>query len=124
MVLTAETKAIIVAVVGASLLVLVGGVLASNSGLLFVAGITAALVGLVAAGSTRPKPWARRFSVGVAVVAVLVGAFGTWLIALAQGGDLGLLDFLWATTGVLVPAELLIAAIAASWGAGAGPIRA
>jgi hypothetical protein len=123
-VLAAEIKAVIVAVVGAALLVLVGGILASNSGLVFVAGITAALVGLVAAGSARPKPWIRRFSIGVAVVAVLVGAVGTWLIALAQGGDLGLFDFLWATTGLLVPTEVLIAAGGASWGAGAGPIRA
>jgi hypothetical protein len=123
-VLGAEIKAVMVAVVGAALLVLVGGILASNSGLVFVAGITAALVGLVAASSARPKPWIRRFSIVVAVVAVLVGAVGTWLIALAQGGDLGLFDFLWATTGLLVPTEVLIAAGAASWGAGAGPIRA
>jgi hypothetical protein len=124
MVLTAEMKAVVVGVVGAALLVLVGGILASNSGLLFVAGVMAAVIGLVAAGSTRPRPWVRRFAIGVAGVAVVVGAVGTWLIALAQGGDLGLFDYLWATRGVLVPFELLIAAIAASWGAGAGPIRA
>jgi len=118
----AEAKAAVVGVVGAAVLVLVGGVLASNSGLLFVAGMTAAGIGLVAAGSSRPKAWIRRFAIVVALAAVLVGALGTWVVALGQGGDLGLIDFLWATTGILVPLELLIAAVAAAWGAGAGPI--
>jgi len=118
----AEIKAVVVAVVGAAVLVLVGGILASNSGLLFVAGVTAAGIGLVAAGSSRPKTWIRRFAIGLAIVVVVVGALGAWAIALAQGGNLGLLDFLWATTGILVPAELLIAALAAAWGARAGPI--
>jgi hypothetical protein len=118
----AEVKAVVVAVVGAAVLILVGGVLASNSGLLFVAGVTAAGIGLVAAGSSRPKAWIRRFAMALAIVAVVVGALGAWAIALAQGGNLGLFDFLWATTGILVPAEFLIAALAAAWGAGAGPI--
>ena len=62
-------------------------------------------------------------AIGLAVAAVLVGAIGGWLIALAEGGTLGLLDYLWALTGVLVPIEAVIAALAAAWGVNAGPIR-
>jgi len=49
---------------------------------------------------------------------------GTWLHALAEGGALGLLDYLFETFGVIVPLELLIASVAAAWGAGAGPVEA
>jgi hypothetical protein len=33
------------------------------------------------------------------------------------------LGYLWATLGLYVPAEALIAGLAAAWGAGAGPVR-
>jgi hypothetical protein len=119
----AEASAIGVAVIGTALLIVVGGLLATTSGLLFVAGVTAGLIGLLAAGSSRPSFWTRRFSIALAIAVVIVGAVGTWLIGLAQGGDLGLIDFLWATSGLLVPAELLIGILAAAWGVRAGPIR-
>jgi hypothetical protein len=45
-------------------------------------------------------------------------------VSRAEGGSLGLLDFLWATDGILVPVELAIAIVAASWGARSGPIVA
>lgn len=118
-----EAGALVAAAIGSAVLVLVGGVLGLTAGQLFVVGVTAAAVGLIAAGSDRPKPWVRRFSIVVAVVVVSVGAIGSWLIAAGQGGSLGLLDFLWATTGLLVPAELIVAALAAVWGANAGPVR-
>ncbi|HEX7949365.1 MAG TPA: hypothetical protein VF494_03370 [Candidatus Limnocylindrales bacterium] len=119
----AEAKALVAAVVGAAALVLVGGVLALTSGQLFVVGVTAGAIGLLAAGSERPKPWIRRFAIVVALAVVAVGAVGTWVIAANEGGSLGLLDFLWATTGLLVPAELVVAVLAAAWGANAGPVR-
>lgn len=118
-----EARALVAAVAGAAVLVLVGGVLALTSGQLFVVGVTAAAIGLLAAGSERPKPWIRRFSIGLALGVVVVGALGSWLIAIGEGGSLGLVDFLWATTGLLVPAELVVAALAAAWGANAGPVR-
>jgi hypothetical protein len=124
MVLNAEGKAIVIAIVGVVLLVVVGGILASNTGLLFVAGVTSGLIGLIAAGSNRAKGWIRRFATVLAVVVVVAAALGTWAVSLAQGGNLGLFDFLWATGGLLVPAELVVAVLAAGWGAGAGPIRA
>lgn len=119
----AEARAIVAAALGAALLVLVGGVLALTSGQLFVVGVSGAAIGLVAAGSERPKPWIRRFAIGLALAVVTVGAIGSWLIAASQGGSLGLVDFLWATTGLLVPAELVVATVAAAWGAAAGPVR-
>lgn len=118
-----EARALVAAVVGAAVLVLVGGVLALTSGQLFVVGVTAAAIGLLAAGSERPKPWIRRFAIGLAIGVVVVGALGSWLIAIGEGGSLGLVDFLWATTGLLVPAELVVASLAAAWGANAGPVR-
>jgi hypothetical protein len=54
---------------------------------------------------------------------VIAGAVGSWLVALAQGGTLGLLDYAWATSGLLVPFEIVIALLAAAWGARNGPIR-
>ncbi|MBI3752184.1 MAG: hypothetical protein HY263_11090 [Chloroflexi bacterium] len=119
----AEARALVTAAVGAAVLVLVGGVLAITSGQLFLVGVTAAATGLLAAGSERPKPWLRRYAIVLALVVVAVGAVGTWLIALGQGGSLGLLDFLWATSGLLVPAEAIVAVLAAAWGANAGPVR-
>lgn len=119
----AEARALVTAAVGAAVLVLVGGVLAITSGQLFLVGVTAAATGLLAAGSERPKPWLRRYAIVLALVVVAVGAVGTGLIALGQGGSLGLLDFLWATSGLLVPAEAIVAVLAAAWGANAGPVR-
>lgn len=119
----AEVCAVGVAVATALVLVIVGGLLASTTGLLFVAGVGGALTGLVLAGSTRPRERLRGFGIGLAIAAVAVGAVGTWLFARAEGGALDLVDFLWATTGLLVPAEAVVAALAATWGVRAGPIR-
>ncbi len=33
------------------------------------------------------------------------------------------LGYLWATLGLYVPAQVALAAVAAAWGAGAGPVR-
>ena len=105
------------------MVVVLEGVLGLASGLLFVAGVAGALIGLVAAGSARPRPWIRRFALGLAAAMVLVGAVGAWLAAAAEGGTLGLFDYLWATTGLLVPFELAVALLAAAWGSRNGPIR-
>jgi hypothetical protein len=104
-------------------LVAVGGILELLTGLLFVAGVGGALIGLLVAGSSRPRRTRRGLAVGLATGAVAVAALGIWLIARAEGGTLGLFDFLWATGGLLVPAEAIVAALAAAWGESAGPIR-
>lgn len=127
-------RAALIGLVGAVVLVLVGGVLASTAGLLFVAGGTGAGIGLAmaatavpspTAGSGRP-PLARKTAIRLAVVlagiAVVGAAAGTWLVARSEGGALGPFDYLWRTFGPFIPAELVIASIAAAWGARAGPV--
>ncbi len=118
-----EAGAVGVAIATGVLLVIVGGLLASTTGLLFVAGVGGALTGLVLAGSSRPKARLRWQAVALAIGAVLLGAVGTWLFARSEGGALGMLDFLWATTGLLVPAEGVVAGLAAAWGVRSGPLR-
>jgi hypothetical protein len=119
----AEAGAVGVATGTAILLVLVGGVLGLTTGLLFVAGAGGAMTGLILAGSPRARSRLRVAALSLAVGAVVVGAVGGWLIALGEGGALGLLDYVWAMTGVLVPVEALVAALGALWGVSVGPIR-
>lgn len=124
-------RATLVSIAGAALLVLVGAVAASTFGLLFVSGALGAAAGLVLARASVPAGDARpvsratvtRLAIALAVVAVVVADVATWLIAVNEGGTLGVLDYLWTTFGPFVPGEALIAAVAALWGAGAGPIQ-
>lgn len=125
-------KASIVAVVGAAVLIVVGAILASTAGLLFVSGITGVGIGLVLARarvpgddgevalSPRAVTW---LAIGLAIASVVIAAIGTWLIARQEGGVLGPIDYLLTTFGPFVPGELLIAGLTAAWGAGAGPIE-
>lgn len=124
-------RAALVAVGGAVLLTLVGAILASTFGLLFVAGATGAAVGLVLARAAVPTgdgpPVTRRtvawIAVGLSVAAVAVAALATWAYARGEGGTLGLLDYLLETFGPFVPAEAFLAAVAAWWGASTGPVQ-
>jgi len=126
------TRAALVALVGALLLYGLGALLSSSAGLVFVAGLTGAAVGLVLARAAAPGPTeepgltrrqVRWSAVALTVLAVVLGAAGTWLHALAEGGALGPVDYLLDTFGIIVPAELVIGAIGAAWGAGAGPVQ-
>lgn len=121
----------VAAAVGAALLFLVGAVVASTVGLVFVSGVMGAAIGLLLAraGASRdgaPAALTRgavlRLAVGMAVAAVVVADVGTWLYALREGGTLGLLDYLFETFGPFVPGELLVAALGALWGASSGPV--
>lgn len=114
----------VASVVTAIVLVVVGGVLGLTTGLLFVAGIGGAATGLLLAGSTGPRSCLPILAVALPLGAVAVGAVGGWLVAVGEGGTLGLVDYLWATTGLLVPAEAAIGVLAAAWGLRAGPITA
>jgi hypothetical protein len=125
-------RAAIVATVGALVLYALGALLSSSAGLVFVAGLTGAAVGLLLARAAAPgageEPGLTRRQVtwsalALTVAAVAIGAVGTWLHAIAEGGALGLVDYLLETFGILVPAELVIGAVAAAWGAGAGPVE-
>jgi len=130
-------QAIVVAAVGAGLLFLLGGLLSTTVGLLFIAaamggGVGLALAGLAVAGPSDesvgagPAPISRaavrRWAIALALAAVVVAALMTWLFARSEGGVLGIVDYLWSTFGLLVPAEAALAVVGAAWGAGAGPV--
>lgn len=123
--------AIVVAAAGAALLVLVGAILASTVGLLFISGAIGATVGLVLARAAVPAgeaaPVPRRTVTVLALVLTLAAIIGagvaTWLYARSEGGTLGLLDYLLTTFGPFIPGELVIGSVAAAWGANAGPVQ-
>jgi hypothetical protein len=131
--LAALAPAIVAGILTAAALVVVGGVLAEHRGLLAIAGIGGAAIGLLAAraavpsDSVRPPALSRgravRAAVGLALLAIAVAAIGTWAYGRLEGGVLDPLTYLWSVYGPLIPAEAVIAAVAAAWGAGAGPIR-
>lgn len=118
-------------VVGAGVLLVVGAILASTAGLLFVAGLTGGGIGLVLARAAVPRddvrPVTRHaiawLAVALALGAIVVAGVATWLFAREEGGTLGLLDYLWTTFGPFIPGEAAIAAVAAAWGANAGPVQ-
>lgn len=124
-------RALVVGVAGAGALVAVGAIFASTAGLLFTSGAAGAGVGLVLARAAVPRndarPVTRRavawLAIGLAIAAVVVGAVVTWLFARQGGGTLGPVDYLLTTFGPFVPAEAVIAALAAAWGASAGPVQ-
>ena len=122
----------IAAVVGAALLFLVGAIVASTAGLVFVSGVMGAAIGLLLARASAPTderaPALTRgavtwLAIGIAAAAVVVADVATWLNARGEGGTLGLLDYLWATFGPFVPGELFVAALGAVWGASTGPVQ-
>ena len=124
-------RALVIAAAGAAVLFMVGGWLASTVGLLAVSGLTGAGIGLVLARAAVPggaivprsRGEIRWLAIGLAVGAVVVAAIGTWLYAQSEGGVLGPIDYLLTTFGPFVPAELLLAGVAAAWGASAGPVQ-
>ena len=125
-------RAVLVGVVGALALTFVGAILASTFGLLFAAGAAGAAIGLVLsraavpAAEVSPVPRARlaRIGIGLSLAAVAAAAVLTWIVARSEGGTLGLVDYLLATFGPFVPAEAVVAALAAWWGTSTGPIQA
>jgi len=131
--LGALAPAVAAGIVTASTLVVVGGVLAEQRGLLAIAGIGGAAIGLLAARAAvspdgvRPPALSRsrvvRVAVGLALLAIAVAAIGTWAYGRLEGGVLDPLTYLWSVYGPFIPAAAAIAAVAAAWGAGAGPIR-
>jgi hypothetical protein len=125
-------RAVFATAVGSLAIVLVGGILAVTSGLLFISGVTGAATGLLLAeagvGDGTAAPALSRASVvRLAVVVVLVGfvaaTLGLWLVARAEGGALGPVDLMLQVYGALVPAGAAIGALAAWWGVSVGPVR-
>jgi hypothetical protein len=108
------------ALAGAAATVILGGIVAISAGLLVVAAVTGRIVGLATALGAGPtlgppaRPWA---AVALAVLGIAVGQLGLWLYAQREGGVLGLADYLGQTFGVLVPAQVVLAALFAWWAA-------
>jgi hypothetical protein len=87
-------------------------------GLLVVAAVTARFVAdalRAGAGNTLGADTRRALAVATALESVVLGWFGIWLLALAEGGALGFIDYLGETFGALVPLQLAVAAIVAWW---------
>jgi hypothetical protein len=122
----------VAAAVGAALLFLVGAVVASTAGLVFVSGVMGTAIGLLLSRAAVPAdergPALTRgavtwLAIGLAAGAVVVADVATWLNARGEGGTLGLVDYLFETFGLFVPGELCLAALGAVWGASSGPVQ-
>lgn len=106
------------ALAGAALMTVLGGLFALSAGLLvvafFIGRFTALAVGAAAGAGSPPRV---RIVIAIALGSggVVLAQVGLWLFALGQGGRLDLLAFLAETYGVLVPAEVALAAVGAWW---------
>jgi hypothetical protein len=110
--------AVMAALLGAIGIVILGGGLAVSAGLLMVAAVTGWGVGIAivaGAGERLARSTRRVLAVVIAVDAVVVAQLGLWLVALAEGGVLDLPAYLAQTFGILVPAQVVLAAGAAWW---------
>ena len=106
----------VVAIVGAVVIVILGGVLTLTQGLLVVAGSTGGGVGLALRWGAADRLSRRRrviLALVLAMGAVALGQIGLWKYALTEGGVLGPIDYLGEVFGPLVPLEFATAAVVA-----------
>jgi hypothetical protein len=95
---------------GGLLVAAAGGLLAISAGLLALAALAGWWTGVLLRPLRRGRTIA---AVLVPAIGIAGGQVGLWLLALGEGGRLGLVDYLAATFGVLVPAQFLVAILAA-----------
>lgn len=100
---------------GVAVFVVLAGLLAIDIGLLGVAVLLGYLVGLATRGTAPVLGRGLRLATAVAivVVALLAGDFGTWLVALHQGGVLSFTDHLATVYGWQVPVTYVLGIVAA-----------
>lgn len=108
--------ALVVAILGALVITLAGEVFTMTAGLLVIAAvigwaIAVALRPLGAGGARRRNVVAS--AIGLALASVAIGQVGLSLFASAEGGVLGVSDYLGQTFGLLVPLQFAVATIAA-----------
>ena len=108
------------AIAGAIAIAVGGGLLTITAGLLVVAAIVGWVVAVALTLGAGPATDAGRrrrrwIAAVIALSGVALGQVGLWLIARGEGGTLGPIDYLAETFGVLVPAQVLIAATVAWW---------
>ena len=109
---------VVAAVLGAGVIVVLGGAFAISAGLLVAAaalGYAVALAVLTGAGDTLAKPRRPWIAAGLGLFGAVLGQLGLWLYARSEGGVLAPIDYLAETFGALVPLELLLAAGVAWW---------
>jgi hypothetical protein len=109
-----------VGLVGSVLSIVLFAVASVSAGLLVVAAVTGLFVGQAlraGAGNTLPTGLRRTLAVSTAIESVLAAQVGIWLYARAEGGALGLIDYLGQAFGPLVPLQIAVAAIVAWWSA-------
>lgn len=98
---------------GAAVLTVLGG-LAFSAGLVAVAGLLGWAIAMsvrVGAASSMHRSSRALVSAVLAVLGVLGGQLGIWLVARSEGGVLGPLDYLAETFGFLVPLQVAAAAL-------------
>ncbi len=110
----ALVQALLVAAVGVLATVALGGLFSVTAGLLAVAGLLGWGVGATVRGSGSIG---RRTTLAVliAVGSVAAEQLALWWWAGLEGGRLAVIDYLAQAYGLLVPAQLVIAAAAAAW---------
>lgn len=126
-----------VAVIGAALLTVILGVLTATAGTFAVSGLAGVVIGLLIASATVPgtvaagamapalltRAAATRLAMGMAGAMIVLAGIGVWLLARAEGGVLDPISYIWTTFGFGIPAQAVVAVVAAAWGAANGPIR-
>ncbi|HEV8488168.1 MAG TPA: hypothetical protein VGQ58_00095 [Candidatus Limnocylindrales bacterium] len=109
-----------VGLIGSAASIVLVAVASVSAGLLVVAAVTGLFVGealRAGAGATLTPGLRRGLAVSTALESVLAAQIGIWLYARAEGGALGLVDYLAEAFGPLVPLQLAIAALVAWWSA-------
>jgi hypothetical protein len=89
-----------------------------SAGLLVVAALTGLFVAealRAGGGTTLPARLRQGLALATAIESVVVAQLGIWLYARAEGGALGLIDYLVQTFGFLVPLQFAIAGLVAWW---------
>jgi len=115
--------ALLVAIVGAAGLTVILGVFLATAGTFVVSGLGGAAIGLLIAAAPLSRHDAERMAVSIATGMIVLAGLGVWIVARAEGGVMDPLSYLWTTFGLGLPAQALVAILAAAWGAANGPIR-
>ncbi len=136
--------ALLVALVGAAGLTVILGLFLATAGTFVVSGLGGASIGVLIASAAVPgtvsrgsptagaagigpaplsRPDAERLAVAIAAGMIVLAGLGVWIVARAEGGVMDPLSYLWTTFGLGLPAQALVAVLAAAWGAANGPIR-
>ena len=115
--------ALLVAIVGAAGLTVILGVFLATAGTFVVSGLGGAAIGLLIAAAPLSRREAERMAISIATGMIVLAGLGVWIIARAEGGVMDPLSYLWTTFGLGLPAQALVAMLAAAWGAANGPIR-